>query len=251
MFKRMLGQKIIIYSVLILVGFLGGFSTHSLITSPLNTQAEIIPDSSYQNVDKALNLIRGLQEVKEFKKEVEDIGKSKPIVVMDRYPNPNNPYYIIQVYAEVPEIDGFSPTLTFGWYRIDPKTWTVMKMDLSAEYDKWDIIDTSGHECDNYTEITKFKEPIPIVWEAKFDGCMVSCWGAAFTRVPADSKHPKFAGYMPYMPDEGERIADKYMEEGLLLKISGKWTNIDADHVFMFDRKCVPSVEIEKIEIVK
>src|SRR3989344_546533 len=224
MLKRVLEQKIIIYSVLILVGFLGGFFTHSLITSPSKpnistssqsstpAQEEIIPDLSYQNEDKALNLIRGLQEVKEFKKEmddIEDIGKSKPVVAMDRYPNPKEPYYVVQVYAEGPEIDGFSPTFTFGWYRIDPKTWTVMKMDMSSDdFDKWDIIDTSGHECDNYTEITKFKEPISVVWEAKFTGCLSGCWGAAFTRVPTDPKYPRFSGYVP---DNGNRISDEFM----------------------------------------
>lgn len=102
--------------------------------------------------------------------------------------------------------------------------------------------------CDNYTEIKQFEKSVPVVWTAKFDGCLVSCWGGAFTGVPANSEHPMFAGYVP---DEGDRINEKYLKEGLLLKITGEWTGIDSDHVFMFNRRCVPTVEIEKIEIIK
>ena len=104
-------------------------------------------------------------------------------------------------------------------------------------------------DCDNYTEITKFKEPIPVVRDAKFDGCLSSCWGAAFTRVPDDPKYPRFSGYVP---DNGYRIADEFMKEGQIVKIYGKWTGVGFDHPYtVFEGKCVPSVDIEKIEIVK
>ncbi len=105
---------------------------------------------------------------------------------------------------------------------------------------------SDGSECSNYAEITKFEQPESIVWDAKFDGCLVSCWGAAFTRVPANPKYPRFSAYVP---DEGEKIDDKFLQENQTLRISGKFTGVDSDHVStVFDGKCVPTVEIEKIE---
>lgn len=103
-------------------------------------------------------------------------------------------------------------------------------------------------DCVNYQEKEFFKKPISIVWTAKFDGnCLSSCWGAAFTRVPEDPKYPRFSGYVP---DEGERIADKYLKEGQILKIYGLWTDVSDSYGSVFDNKCVPTVEIEKMEIV-
>lgn len=49
----------------------------------------------------------------------------------------------------------------------------------------------------------------------------------------------------------GERIDDKFLKENQTLRISGKFTGIDSDHVGLFDGKCVPTVEIEKIEAIK
>lgn len=143
--------NIVIGLILLSVGFLVGFFTHILLTSApksdidiysmLDTYPEETPDPSYQSEDKALKLVRELQEVKDFKKRIEAIGKSKPIVAIDNRPNPKNSYYVVQVYEEVPDNDDSYHTATFGWYRVDPKTWIVMKREMS-EYDKWDIINT-------------------------------------------------------------------------------------------------------------
>ena len=103
-------------------------------------------------------------------------------------------------------------------------------------------------ECDNYKEIQHFKKPIPVVWTAKFDGCLVSCWGGAFTRIPSDPQYPRFSGYVP---DSGNKIADEFMKKGLVLKIYGEWTDVSGSYGSVFNNKCVPTVEIEKIEIVK
>jgi len=103
-------------------------------------------------------------------------------------------------------------------------------------------------ECDNYKEIQHFNKPISVVWEARFDGCLVSCWGASFTRIPSDPQYPRFSGYVR---DSGDKIADEFMKEGQTLKIYGKWTDISASYASVFGNKCVPTVEIEKIEIVK
>lgn len=122
---------------------------------------------------------------------------------------------------------------------------------------------TEKPECDNYKDIQKLEKPVPIVWTAKLDGCLVSCYGASFTRVPSNTKYPRFAGYYPDtsgkydwdVTNNGERggsqIPDKFLKDNLTLRIYGKWTDIDADHpITVFENKCVPIVEIERIEIV-
>jgi hypothetical protein len=113
---------------------------------------------------------------------------------------------------------------------------------------KEDSLKESIKECDNYNEIQQFNKPIPVVWTAKFDGCLASCWGAAFTKVPEDFQYSRFSGYVP---DEGEKISDEYMKEGQILKIYGKWTDVSASYASVFNNKCVPTVEIEKIEILE
>ena len=100
--------------------------------------------------------------------------------------------------------------------------------------------------CDNYNEIENFEKPIPVVWTAKMDGCLVSCEGASFTRVPEDKKYPRFAGYYP-----GGLQAELWPDDSIL-KISGDWVGIDADHPYtVFDNKCVPVIHIKKIEVIK
>lgn len=107
---------------------------------------------------------------------------------------------------------------------------------------------TDVANCINYQDAEQFEEPIPIIWTAKFDGnCLSSCWGASFTKVPEDSKYPRFSGYVS---DDGERIADEYLKEDQILKIYGNWVDVSDSYGSVFDNKCVPTVEIEKIEIV-
>jgi hypothetical protein len=102
--------------------------------------------------------------------------------------------------------------------------------------------------CDNYLDIQEFEKPVPITWTAKLDGCLMSCYGASFTRVPSEIKYPRFAGY--YHGDQA--IPDKFLEDGLTLKIYGNWNGIDADHPrTVFENKCVPMVDIKKIEVIR
>ncbi|MBI2068825.1 MAG: hypothetical protein HYT67_01840 [Candidatus Yanofskybacteria bacterium] len=97
--------------------------------------------------------------------------------------------------------------------------------------------------CDNFNEVEDFEKPIPVVWTAKMDGCLVSCEGASFTRVPEDEKYPRFAGYYP-----GGLGPWLYKN---VLKISGDWIGVDADHPYtVFDNKCVPVIQINKMEIL-
>ena len=115
--------------------------------------------------------------------------------------------------------------------------------------------------CENYDEVENFEEPIPVVWTAKMDGCLASCEGASFTRVPVptpeevgvptksvgkDKIHPRFAGYFP------EIFQDGLLQDNAILKIHGDWVGIGADHPFtVFDNKCVPIININKIEVIK
>lgn len=99
--------------------------------------------------------------------------------------------------------------------------------------------------CDNYNEVEDFENPIPVAWTAKMDGCLVSCEGASFTRVPEDKKYPRFAGYFPEILQEG------LWQDNIILKVHGDWVGIDADHPHtVFENKCVPIIHINKIEKV-
>lgn len=104
---------------------------------------------------------------------------------------------------------------------------------------------TSEPLCDNYAEIEDFEKPIPVVWTASMDGCLVSCEGAAFTRVPEDKKYPRFAGYFP------DSLGEELLRAKAVLKISGAWIGIGADHPHtVFENKCVPIIQINKIEVI-
>ncbi|PIR42127.1 MAG: hypothetical protein COV30_00020 [Candidatus Yanofskybacteria bacterium CG10_big_fil_rev_8_21_14_0_10_37_15] len=100
--------------------------------------------------------------------------------------------------------------------------------------------------CDNHSEIEEFEKPISIIWTAKIDGCLASCEGASFTRVPEENIHPRFAGYYSKELKEEIKINDQ------IFKIYGDWIGINADHPFtVFDNKCVPIVNVHKIEKIK
>lgn len=110
--------------------------------------------------------------------------------------------------------------------------------------------------CDNANEAQTFEKPIPIEWTARFEGCLVSCQGASFTKTVDDGKYPRFAGYYPdgkggYDPSQFNPLPERYQNNELILKISGDWIGIQDDHPqTVFDGKCVPIVDIKEIEIV-
>lgn len=122
------------------------------LDTPADTPAPT-QNSSSQDQDKALGLLGNLQEVKDFKKRIEDIGRTKPIVEIDSWPNTKIPYYSVHVYEEVQDSPDYSHTATFGWYRVDPKTWTVTRLDLSVENEKWDIVKTTFNNPEHEQQI--------------------------------------------------------------------------------------------------
>lgn len=141
------------------------------------------------------------------------------------------------------------------------KTSSLTSLTLAEKTEGF--FDERSELCENYKEIQDFKEPIPIIWEAKLTGCLMSCYGAHFTRIP-ETENFKYPRFSAYYPDEfgkynwenegngGSQIPGKFLEDRLNLRIYGKWLGIDADHPYtVFGNKCVPFVEIEKIEIIK
>ncbi len=107
--------------------------------------------------------------------------------------------------------------------------------------------------CENVDEMTTFEKPVPIVWEAKFGGCIQSCYGAHFTKTGKDEKYPRFSGY----PVGNEKMIIEMLDAGLIseetiVKITGKWVSIDDGYsVTLFGGKCAPTVDIERIEVLK
>ncbi len=97
--------------------------------------------------------------------------------------------------------------------------------------------------CDNYGQIGSFSGPVNVVWMAKVDECFVSCYGAAFTRVPEDKDYPRFAGYY------SDVIPSEFVNGSPALRIYGEVSGIYPDHSrSVFSNKCVPVVNISKIE---
>lgn len=70
----------------------------------------------------AVDLVSELPEVREFKKAVEEGGRSKFYVEMAAKPTKDEPYYLIQVFEVFPD-----HRATFGWYKYYPKTKLIDK----------------------------------------------------------------------------------------------------------------------------
>ena len=140
----------------------------------------------------------------------------------------------------------------------------VLAEDVAPKNEQLDTAMPEEKLCDNEDEITTFAKPVSVEWTAKLSGCLASCYGASFTRITKDAEYPKFAGYFADESGKfdwdvdsdgnrgGRQIAEEFLEEGLVFKISGKWIGIEADHAStVFKNKCVPIVEVEKIERIK
>lgn len=120
--------------------------------------------------------------------------------------------------------------------------------------------DSNNYDCINQQEKESFTEPIPIIWLARMDGCLSSCFGGSFTKESSTDQHLRFAGYYPdtsgkyYWDGEGHgaQIPSEFQKDQPLLRIYGDWLGIEDDHPHtVFEDKCVPMIEIKKIELVK
>ena len=108
--------------------------------------------------------------------------------------------------------------------------------------------------CANYEEIEQFAEPIPIVWMARMDGCLVGCQGGSFTNLDPSASYPRFAGYNPGSSGAFDGSVDNPIPRayvGQTLEITGNWIAIDIDHpLTVFNDQCVPIVDITSITVV-
>jgi hypothetical protein len=156
-------------------------------------------------------------------------------------------------------------TKSYGLYNdgLDWRNWD--KITLEDLYNEEDLNenpnpDSVSQLCDNYEDLEVFEEPIPIVWEARLDGCLVSCMGASFTRMPESDQyqHSRFSGnYKDNWDDNGEYtgehiIEEEFRKDNITLRIYGDWIGVDYAYVdTVFGGKCVPDIDIDKIEIVE
>lgn len=74
------------------------------------------------NGQKGVNLVLQLQEVQEFKKAVEENGRSKFSIAVDHQ---DESYSVIKVFESFPD-----HITTFSWYRVDNKTRKIEKQDI-------------------------------------------------------------------------------------------------------------------------
>jgi len=107
--------------------------------------------------------------------------------------------------------------------------------------------------CENADEMVVFEKPIPIVWESKFSGCVESCYGGTFDVTAGNEKYPAFLGY-PVKDEELLRkmIDAESLQRDTILKVTGKLTAIDPAYAnTLFGGKCVPNVDIERIDVLQ
>ncbi len=98
------------------------------------------------------------------------------------------------------------------------------------------------------TDGIQLNEPIPVVWEAKLDECLITgCHGASFTKKISDEVAGEYPHFIGYYKDTD--IPQQFLKKDIDLKISGNWeflyTDKDAPSIH---NRCVPLVKIDRIE---
>lgn len=85
---------------------------------------------------RGVERVSQLHEVKEFKKAVEEGGRSKFNIDVGAEPTKDEPFYLIQVFEVFPD-----HRATFEWYRYYPDTGKVFRQFLErATDDNWDEV---------------------------------------------------------------------------------------------------------------
>ena len=90
-------------------------------------KTQFLIDENNQSVE----LVSWLPEVAEFRKEVEENGRSKFGITID---HKVGPYSIIKVFESFPD-----HTTTFGWYRYDPKMKKIFRNNIAN--DTWEEVE--------------------------------------------------------------------------------------------------------------
>lgn len=83
------------------------------------------------NGQEEVTLVSQLEEVQEFKKAVEENGRSKFAIAVDRQ---DESYSVIKVFESFPD-----HITTFNWYRVDNQTRKIEKLDIAT--DTWNEVE--------------------------------------------------------------------------------------------------------------
>lgn len=119
--KFKINRKIL--PILIGLGLIGGFLLVSGIIKIKNRKEDIrLPEIGVSNdeAQKAIDAVAKLKEVQDFKKLVEESGRSKFSIEIGALPVKEMPYFLVQVLEIFPDHQ-----TTFAWYRYDPKSGNV------------------------------------------------------------------------------------------------------------------------------
>lgn len=106
--------------VLIVLGLVGVFLLISknikIKNQGKNIQAPRVGVSNNE-AQKAIDAVAKIKKVQDFKKLVEENGRSKFSIAIGASPAKDTPYYLVQVFEIFPDHQ-----TTFAWYRYDPKS---------------------------------------------------------------------------------------------------------------------------------
>lgn len=107
---------------------------------------------------------------------------------------------------------------------------------------------TSMPECRNEEQMTVFAQPKKVVWTGRVIGLMVSGWGIALQKEPLEvGEIPYFAAYVE---DDGPPIANEILHTDKLVRVEGLWVDTSGQYGSIFNQYCVPTINIESIELV-
>ena len=133
-------------------------------------------------------------------------------------------------------------------YRFD---WVGLQVSLylqtNIQAKTKDFEEIINKERKYFSETEYFAEPIPVIWEARLDGCLASCNGAYFTKIKSDDEYLRFSGYYE---DTSRIIEDVFLSDDIILEVSGNWIEIGDGYInTIFNGKYHPVLEIENIRI--
>lgn len=86
-----------------------------------------------ENEIKVRSLIEKIPEVQNFRRDVEKSNRSTSGVRIDKNPDTDETYYVVQVYEVFAD-----HTTTFNWYRVHPVSWIVERQNLAT--DTWEAV---------------------------------------------------------------------------------------------------------------
>lgn len=118
-------------------------------------------------------------------------------------------------------------------------------IDCKCDADDW------FENCCNNCEKT-FDKPIDVVWTGNVFAYMSSGANLAIERVPENKEYPLFSACcIDTVKENGDWIIPPETWITGKVKVTGKWLGITCTYVNTIFGRCVPDVDIEKIEEIK